>query len=149
MANLKDVNISGTTTSQGSASYAGNVSAPDFIITSDSRIKTDITKVNDVRNRMFLLNGYTYFKRGQSDAGLLAQEAEKALEQSVSIVPDRIGGINDLKAISHSTLSALYVEAHKEHYREVDELKTTIEEMKRSMEELKTSVSEIKGHPSK
>ena len=51
---------------------------------SDSRMKTDIGKIDNALDRLDRIGGYTYLKQGKPEAGVIAQEIETVLPLSVT-----------------------------------------------------------------
>ncbi len=101
--------------------FKGDCEGPDFISTSDRRIKDEITQIKDAMAKVRQLTGNTYLQLqiNKYRAGLIAQELESVLPQSVITG----SGEDGLKSISLSGPVALLVEALKE----VDARLTTLE----------------------
>ncbi|MEE4486015.1 tail fiber domain-containing protein, partial [Serratia ficaria] len=55
-----------------------------WLSSSDARMKTDITKIGGALDKLAHIGGYTYLKQGVPEAGVIAQEVEGVLPQSVS-----------------------------------------------------------------
>ena len=51
---------------------------------SDARMKTDIEKIGNALDKLDSIGGYTYLKQGVPEAGVIAQEVETVLPQSVT-----------------------------------------------------------------
>lgn len=60
------------------------VSADNFITTSDRRLKSNITEINDGLDVLKKFNSYIYTKNGYIDAGFIAQEVSEAIPFSVN-----------------------------------------------------------------
>ena len=93
----------------------------DVTTDSDKSYKSEFKKLDNVRNKIEALNGYTYeHVHGDPDrryCGLIAQDVEKVLPESVCVKHD-----NKLR-LMYNSLSALYVEGLKDLYKEIDEIK--------------------------
>ncbi|QPG06968.1 tail fiber domain-containing protein [Salinimonas marina] len=106
--------------------YTGEAWGPDFIATSDRRIKSDIRLIGNALAKVDQLNGYTYHQDqlGQYKAGLIAQELEAVLPESVTTSDEG----EKLKSISLSGPVALLVEAVKEIKAKVDAQQRAIDQ---------------------
>jgi hypothetical protein len=96
-----------------------NITAGDFSIASDERLKTNIRLIDDVWKVIGGLAGYrfTYSKTGRNSVGLIAQEAQKVLPELVR------HGDGGMLEISYPQIVAVLVEAIKDLRAEVDALK--------------------------
>jgi hypothetical protein len=84
----------------------------DVVSLSDSRLKSNILRINDALDKVTLLNGYTFLKDGERGCGLLAQDLRNVLPEAVREHPDTgvlsvaygnvvsllINAVNDLRA---------------------------------------------------
>lgn len=93
--------------------------APDFVATSDIRVKTNLKLISNALSKVSLLNGYTYYRTDidRVSAGIIAQDLEKVLPESV--IQDKDTGI---KQVSAQGQIGLLVEAIKELEARVAEL---------------------------
>lgn len=93
----------------------------DVTTDSDRSYKSGLKKLDNVRNKIEALTGYTYeHVHGDPDrryCGLIAQDVERVLPESVSVKHD-----NKLR-LMYNSLSALYVEGLKDLYNEIDKIK--------------------------
>lgn len=95
-----------------------NVSANDYQVRSDARLKSALLEVKDALAKTRALKGWSYDKRLDLDSqdvykrevGLIAQDVQKVLPEAVHVCSDEGG----LLTISPSALIALLVEAVKE-----------------------------------
>ena len=93
----------------GNANFgAGEITAGDFIITSDERLKSDINKIPKALDKVKELSGYTYTINEKESAGVIAQELLKVLPESVTTRDD------GYYAVSYHGLIGLLIEAVKE-----------------------------------
>ncbi|URQ88271.1 tail fiber domain-containing protein [Pseudoalteromonas sp. SCSIO 43088] len=84
--------------------------APDFIATSDRRVKSNIKPIENALEKVMKLSGNTYTRDdldGEKSAGVIAQEVEEVLPE---VVKENEG----LKRVAHNGLIGLLVEAVKE-----------------------------------
>ncbi|MGQ5762634.1 phage tail fiber protein [Serratia sp. IR-2025] len=84
---------------------------------SDVRMKTDITKIDGALDKLAHIGGYTYLKQGVPEAGVIAQEVEEILPQSVTQTELKLNDgsvLKDARSININGVVALLVEALKE-----------------------------------
>ena len=102
--------------------------------TSDERLKTDITVVENALEKVKSIRGveFTYINDGKRSAGVIAQEVEKVLPQAVreKALPLQMGveDETEYKVLQYDQLHALLIEAVKELSDEIEELKRGITE---------------------
>lgn len=122
---------------------SGTVTCTNLVQTSDIRLKSKVRKIDNALRRLECLDGYFYEKDGLKEAGLMAPDVERALEESVhTITPDPANPEKTIQGVSYSGATTLLVEAVKELKCSVfDEIKS----LKQMFEELKNELSTIKG----
>lgn len=84
---------------------------------SDARMKTDIEKIVSALDKLDSIGGYTYLKQGIPEAGVIAQEVEQVLPQSVTQTELTLNDgsvLPDARTININGVVALLVEALKE-----------------------------------
>lgn len=84
---------------------------------SDTRMKTDVEKIDNALERLSSISGYTYLKQGVPEAGVIAQEVEQVLPQSVTqteLILNDGSVLPDARSININGVVALLVEALKE-----------------------------------
>ncbi|WP_261232813.1 tail fiber domain-containing protein, partial [Serratia entomophila] len=84
---------------------------------SDARMKTDIEKIDGALDKLGNIGGYTYLKQGVPEAGVIAQEVEGVLPQSVMQTELKLkdgSELKDARSININGVVALLVEALKE-----------------------------------
>ena len=94
---------------------------------SDSRLKTDLQKIEGALDKVNELTGYTFEyinKPGSRATGLVAQDVEKVLPEVVYEYIEDDG--EDYKALRYENMMGLLVEAIKELKQDVDDLKNKI-----------------------
>ena len=91
-----------------SFNFVGDITASDFILTSDERLKSDINKIPKALDKVKELSGYTYTINEKESAGVIAQELLKVLPESVTTKDD------GYYAVSYHGLIGLLIEAVKE-----------------------------------
>ncbi|MFV8871279.1 tail fiber domain-containing protein [Serratia fonticola] len=95
---------------------------------SDARMKTDIAKIDGALDKLEKIGGYTYLKQGVPEAGVIAQEIESILPQSVTTTELKLNDgsvLKDARGININGVVALLIEALKEE-REIRELECKI-----------------------
>lgn len=95
---------------------------------SDSRLKKEISLLENSLEKITQLNGYHYYwKNGQSDnrlqTGVLAQEVQKQFPELVSANKEGI------LAVNYSGLIPVMIESIKEQQKQIDELKKLVEKL--------------------
>jgi len=84
---------------------------------SDARMKTNVEKIDNALDKLGSISGYTYLKQGVPEAGVIAQEVEEVLPQSVTQTELKLNDgsvLNDARSINTNGVVALLVEALKE-----------------------------------
>ncbi|CAM4088912.1 tail fiber domain-containing protein [Serratia silvae] len=84
---------------------------------SDARMKTDIVKIDGALDKLGKIGGYTYLKQGVPEAGVIAQEVESVLPQSVTTTELKLNDgstLKDARGININGVVALLIEALKE-----------------------------------
>ncbi|HBK4688855.1 MULTISPECIES: tail fiber domain-containing protein [Serratia] len=84
---------------------------------SDARMKTDITQIDGALDKLAKIGGYTYLKQGVPEAGVIAQEVESVLPQSVTQTELKLNDgsvLKDARGININGVVALLAEALKE-----------------------------------
>jgi hypothetical protein len=105
---------------------SGNVTASDFIATSDIRKKKDITPIENALEKVDQLQGVTYkFKEGdeKEKVGLIAQDVRKVLPQVVH--EDTEGFLS----ISYGPIVSVLIEAIKDLKQQVCDLKARVNDL--------------------
>jgi hypothetical protein len=93
---------------------------------SDSRLKTDIKRIDNALDKIIALNGITYTSAGNENVeqkrqtGLIAQEVNKVMPEATSINSE------GYYTVAYGNLAGLIIEAIKELKTEIDVLKTRI-----------------------
>lgn len=101
------------------ANSNGACYAASFNPTSDSRLKFNKRFIGDALSRSMTLRGMTYQIQGETKAGVIAQDAQKVLPESVSVGGEEIvleDGeiINDQLSLDYAGITALNTEALKD-----------------------------------
>ncbi|HHQ4306442.1 TPA: tail fiber domain-containing protein [Serratia fonticola] len=84
---------------------------------SDVRMKTDIVKIDGALDKLAKISGYTYLKQGVPEAGVIAQEVENVVPQSVTMTELKLNDgsiLKDARGVNINGVVALLVEALKE-----------------------------------
>ncbi|HEJ7903503.1 TPA: tail fiber domain-containing protein [Serratia marcescens] len=97
-------------------------------VSSDRRLKTKIDKISGALEKLNSIGGYTYLKEGRPEAGVIAQEVQSVIPESVSASPlhKQTGEvIEDCLSININGVVALLIEAVKELSIEVENIKAS------------------------
>lgn len=100
------------------ATFSGTVTAPNFVSSSDARLKSDIAPIADALAKVKALTGVTFTMAG-SDArqmGLIAQQVQ-------SVAPEAVVETEGLLRLAYGNLVGLLVEAIKDLATQVEQLK--------------------------
>ncbi|AML59505.1 tail fiber domain-containing protein [Serratia rubidaea] len=103
---------------------------------SDARMKTDITKISGALEKLTTISGYTYLKQGTPEAGVIAQEVENILPQSVTqteLTMNDGNVLKDARSININGVVALLVEALKEEREARIALETRIAALEKTL----------------
>lgn len=101
----------------------GDVTAFSTTTSSDIKLKTDISVVENALEKVEKLDGveFTWIKNGERSAGVIAQDVQEVLPQAVKEVNDLNGDDTHL-TVKYDALHALLIEAVKELSARVKEL---------------------------
>lgn len=101
-----------------------------LIESSDSRLKTDVHKIEDALNKVQQLNGYTFNKVNHEKrmTGVIAQEVLAVLPEAVN--GEGTGEDDDYYSVSYGNMVGLLIEAIKEQQTQIDDLKAQVEALK-------------------
>jgi hypothetical protein len=102
------------------ATFTGTVIAPDFVTTSDLRLKSDIRQIHDALAKLQSLHGVTFHMAGadRRQMGLIAQEVK-------AVAPEAVIEAEGVLRLAYGNLIGLLVEAIKDLAHQVDQLKRT------------------------
>jgi hypothetical protein len=99
----------------------GNLTATDFVLSSDMHLKLDIAPITDALAKLDGVGGYTYtgLRTGRREAGVLAQEIRAVLPEAVSVAEDGYLGV------AYDRVIPLLIAAIKELRQEVAACRAT------------------------
>ena len=102
----------------GAKTFTGVVTAPDFVTTSDARLKTAIAPITDALTKLQQLNGVTFEMAGdpRPRMGLLAQDVQ-------AVAPEAVIETEGILRLAYGNLIGLLVEAIKDLATQVEQLK--------------------------
>ncbi|WP_052068515.1 tail fiber domain-containing protein [Thalassobacter stenotrophicus] len=100
------------------ATFSGTVTAPNFVSSSDARLKTNITPISDALQKVQALTGVTYnmIEGGSREIGLIAQDVQ-------AVAPEAVVEAEGVLRLAYGNLVGLLVEAIKDLSAEVEQLK--------------------------
>jgi len=119
------VYTTGTQTIGGAKTFSSNVTAPDFIATSDERLKDIIEPISGALDKVCAIDGFIYKWNNKAPSkdtvtrqvGVSAQDVQAVLPEIVE------EGADGFLQLSYDRLIPLLVESIKELRAEVEELK--------------------------
>ena len=109
--------------SNGNA-LAGNFTATgDITAYSDSRVKENVTTIDNALDKVMSLRGVEYNKIGSEEKslGVIAQEIREVLPEVVKEQED------GMLSVAYGNITAVLIEALKEQQKQIDELKAQID----------------------
>ena len=106
--------------------YADSIYASAYYYTSDERKKKNIRSIESPIALINLLDGkyFDWINTNKSDAGLIAQDVQKAIPEAVSIGGDGFLSVNSAAVIG------LLVNAIKDQQKQIDALTAMVEEIR-------------------
>jgi hypothetical protein len=113
----------GAVTMGGTLGVTGNATAADFILSSDMRLKTNITPITSALTKLNTITGYTFEfikDSGKRRSGVLAQEIQDILPEAVYTDAD------GYLSVSYDAIIPLLIQAIKEQQKKIEELETVI-----------------------
>ena len=127
----------------GDINASGNVRASGVALTSDARLKMNITPIEDSLNKILQINGVNYYwkdkaKRGPAlQLGVIAQDVEKVFPESV--LTDAQGS----KSVLYTTLIAPIIESIKSLYKQITAVDAKVQQLEVENTQLKEKVKEF------
>jgi hypothetical protein len=117
-ADLLDGNHASTFAQLAGATFTGTVTAPNFVSSSDARLKSDIAPISDALAKVQALTGVTFTMTGSDvrQMGLIAQEVQ-------TVAPEAVVEAEGVLRLAYGNLIGLLVEAIKDLAAQVDQLK--------------------------
>ena len=100
------------------ATFTGTVTAPNFVSSSDLRLKSDIAPIADALAKVLTLTGVTYRMAGceHRQMGLIAQDVQ-------AVAPEAVTEVDGFLRLAYGNLVGLLVEAIKDLTDDVAQLK--------------------------
>jgi hypothetical protein len=100
------------------ATFSGTVTAPNFVSSSDARLKSDIAPIADALVKVQALTGVTFTMAGSDERqmGLIAQQVQ-------AVAPETVVEAEGVLRLAYGNLVGLLVEAIKDLATQVEQLK--------------------------
>ena len=119
-ADLLDGNHASAFARLSGATFSGTVTAPNFVSSSDARLKSDIAPIHAALAKVQALTGVTFAMAGSDtrQMGLIAQDVQ-------AVAPEAVVETEGVLRLAYGNLVGLLVEAIKDLAQEVDQLKRT------------------------
>ena len=115
---------------KGNVNVNENISLKgDLWVTSDKRLKSHIQPIENAKEKLESLHGYSFYKRGfeKRTAGVIAQELNSVFPEAVQTRKD------GFLEVDYNGIHALTIECIKELYRKNMELEDTITELQKEI----------------
>jgi len=100
------------------ATFTGTVTAPNFVSSSDVRLKSNIETIGEALDILQHLRGVRYTSEGSRQIGVIAQETEPHLPEVVFDMGDGI------KRVAYGNITGLLIEAIKDLSARIVQLET-------------------------
>lgn len=99
----------------------GNITAPDFILSSDERLKINLTPLSSVLSLLEDISAYRYThkKTNRQEVGVLAQEIRKILPEAVTQDSDGMLGVSYDRLVPLLLMAVKELSAKVKHLEEV------------------------------
>ena len=88
----------------------GNVTAPNFVVASDRRLKSEIEPIKEGLEVIKQFTSYNYIKRGEKESGFIAQEVQKVLPHTVYEDKEGMLSMSDRGVVAHMHKAILELE---------------------------------------
>jgi hypothetical protein len=118
--NVNTLTVGAGLGSGNSINAAGNISANDFVATSDARLKSDISTIADALTIVKGMRGVYFTRKGETErsVGVIAQEVEAILPEVVYT------GADDFKSVSYGNIVGVLIEAVKVLSERLEKMET-------------------------
>jgi len=100
----------GTLTAETVTISAGEITAANFITTSDKRLKSEIKPIAEGLETIKQFVSYEYLKNDKKEAGFIAQEVQQAIPYAVAEGDDGFLTMNDRPVLAHLHKAILQLE---------------------------------------
>jgi len=108
----------------GNVTSAGDITAANFVSSSDRRLKKDIRTISSPLFKVQNLRGVSYIKNDKEEVGVIAQEVETVMPEVVNT------GKDGYKSVAYGNMVGLLIEAIKEQQGQIEILKEEINSLK-------------------
>lgn len=112
----KEVRFARFTGSSKTLDVSGNITAFSTSISSDIRLKSNVSTIDNALQKVLELRGVRFDMMGKTQIGVIAQEVE-------TVVPEVVDSTNEYKTVAYANLVGLLIEAVKELSQQVEQLK--------------------------
>jgi hypothetical protein len=126
----RQVKINAVLTLANCGNVAKRIDRADRLPSSDEKLKTNITPIENALDKVLSLNGVEFDFLDEKNYGYLGKHQLGVVAQQVeTVVPELVTTNSDgYKGVSYQHLTALLIEAMKEQQKEIEELKKIIKE---------------------
>lgn len=104
------------------ATFSGTVTAPNFVSSSDARLKSNVAVIGDALSKVQALTGVTFTMVGSDgrQMGLIAQEVQ-------AVAPEAVVEAEGILRLAYGNLVGLLIEAIKDLKQELDHMKECLD----------------------
>ena len=104
------------------ATFSGTVTAPNFVSSSDARLKSNVAVIGDALSKVQALTGVTFTMAGSDgrQMGLIAQDVQ-------AVAPEAVVEAEGILRLAYGNLVGLLIEAIKDLKHELDHMKECLD----------------------
>ena len=107
-----------TVATNGNTTFVGDVTADDFCVSSDKRLKSEIEPIKEGLEVIKKFSSYNYIKGGEKESGFIAQEVREVLPHTVHENNEGYLSMSDRGVLAHMHKAILEIDKRLEAIEE-------------------------------
>jgi len=107
-----------TVATNGDTTFVGDVTADDFCVSSDRRLKSEIEPIKEGLEVIKKFSSYNYIKGGEKESGFIAQEVREAIPHTVYENNEGYLSMSDRGVLAHMHKAILELDKRLEAIEE-------------------------------
>ena len=107
-----------TVATNGDTTFVGDVTADDFCVSSDRRLKSEIEPIKEGLEVIKKFSSYNYIKSGKKESGFIAQEVKEVLPHTVYENKEGMLSMSDRGVLAHMHKAILEIDKRLEAIEE-------------------------------
>lgn len=107
-----------TVATNGDTTFVGDVTADDFCVSSDKRLKSEIEPIKEGLEVIKKFSSYNYIKSGEKESGFIAQEVREVLPHTVHENNEGYLSMSDRGVLAHMHKAILEIDKRLEAIEE-------------------------------